>query len=210
MPAVDSSHSFLNAATTTAVTSRSLLDGVRQRDPDAWRRFVGLYGPIVYRWTQREGLREHDAADVVQDVFRAVAENIRRFEHRSASDSLRGWLWTITRNKIRDHYRRHQHEIAGSGGTDAQQRLQQVPGLPEEPDESPDGLAAELAHRALALMQSEFEASTWQAFWRTTVEGRSVADTARELKLTLAAVYKAKSRVLLKLRRELDGLLEGC
>lgn len=205
---MDRSQSSLSTATVSQATSRSLLDGVRQHDPAAWRRFAALYGPIVYRWTQREGLQEHDAADVVQDVFRAVAENIQRFAHRSAGDSLRGWLWTIARNKIRDHYRRRHKEVAGAGGTAAQQLLQQQPGLPEEPDESPDGLSTELAHRALTLMQNEFEPSTWRAFWRTAVDGQSASDTARELKLTLAAVYKAKSRVLLRLRQELDGLLD--
>ncbi len=200
-------HSF-DAAANTDPTSRSLLDGVRQRDPEAWRRFAAIYGPIVYRWTLRHGLQDHDAADVAQEVFRAVAENIQRFEHRSPGDSLRGWLWTVARNKIRDHYRRRQKEFAAAGGTDAHQRLQQVPSIPDENDESPVELAAELSHRALAFIQNEFEPGTWRAFWRTAVDGQSPTDAARELGLTLGAVYKAKSRVLLRLRRELDGLLD--
>src|SRR5262245_12362275 len=87
-------------------TSHTLLERVKQHDPEAWRRFVTLYGPVVYRWTQRQGLREHDVADVVQEVFQAVAEHIGRFQRRTAHDSLRGWLWTVTRNKIHDHFRR--------------------------------------------------------------------------------------------------------
>jgi RNA polymerase sigma-70 factor (ECF subfamily) len=86
--------------------------------------------------------------------------------------------------------------------------LQQTPNIPDEIDEAPDSLAAELSHRALEFIQNEFEPGTWRAFWLTTVEGQTPADTARELGLTLGAVYKAKSRVLLRLRRELDGLLD--
>ena len=197
-----------SSATNNGATSPSLLDGVRHCDPEAWRRFAAIYGPIIYRWTVRQGLQEDDAGDIAQEVFRSVAENIQRFEHRVPGDSLRGWLWTVTRNKIRDHYRRSQKEISAQGGTEAHHRLQQVPNIPEESDESPADHAAELSHRALEFIQNEFEPGTWRAFWRTAIDGQSPAEVARELGLTLGAVYKAKSRVLLRLRRELDGLLD--
>lgn len=189
-------------------TSRSLLERVQRRDPDAWRRFAALYGPIVYRWTKRHGLRDHDAADVAQEVFQAVAQNIERFERRTAGDSLRGWLWTVTQNKVRDHYRRGAHEPSAAGGSAAQRRFDELPHLPVADDESPDALTAELAHRALRFIQTEFEPSTWRAFWLTAVDDRPTAEVAGELGLSVGAVYKAKSRVLLRLRRELDGLLE--
>ena len=40
------------------------------------------------------------------------------------------------------------------------------------------------------------------------VEGRAPADVARELGITLAAAYAAKSRVLHRLRQELEGMLD--
>jgi RNA polymerase sigma-70 factor, ECF subfamily len=162
---------------------------------------------VVYRWITRHGLQAHDAADVAQDVFRAVAENITRFAYDSPGDSMRGWLWRITRNKVHDHFRHRQKDFAAAGGTDALQQMQQIADMPQALDESPDELTAELSHRALTLIQNEFEASTWRAFWRTAVDGQLPAATAAELGLTPAAVYKAKSRVLLRLRRELTGLL---
>jgi RNA polymerase sigma-70 factor (ECF subfamily) len=167
-----------------------------------------LYGPVVYRWTTKRGLGEHDAADVVQEVFQSVAEHIGRFQRRPTADSLRGWLWTVTRNKIRDHFRRRQNEPSAAGGTAAHAQLQAAANVPEANDEPPDALTAELAHRALRFLETEFEPSTWKAFWATAVDGRDTADTAAELGLTIGAVYKAKSRVLLRLRRELDGWLE--
>lgn len=196
----------LSAAHSFSSTSHTLLERVKRRDPEAWRRFVILYGPIVYHWSLRHGLQAHDASDIAQEVFQVVAEQIDRFERRNANDSLRGWLWGVTRNKIRDHYRRKQHEpvAAGSAVDDA--------AAPEIASED-DGLAlqpltTELAHRALQLIQNEFESNTWQAFWATAVEGRPVKDVAADLNTTVAAVYKAKSRVTLRLRLELDGLLD--
>lgn len=189
-------------------TSRSLVERVRRREPEAWQRFASLYGPVVFRWSMGAGLQPHDAADVMQDVFQAVTQNIDRFERRSADDSLRGWLWTLTRNKIRDHFRRSQAEPPALGGTSAHQQLQQSPDMAEGDAGPLEATTAELSHRALTLIQNEFETSTWQAFLATAVEDRPAADVAMDLGLSVAAVYKAKSRVLLRLRRELDGLLD--
>jgi RNA polymerase sigma-70 factor (ECF subfamily) len=53
---------------------------------------------------------------------------------------------------------------------------------------------------AVASVQTEFEALSWQAFWMTTVEGRGASDVAFDLGLTRNAVYLAKSRILKRLR----------
>jgi DNA-directed RNA polymerase specialized sigma24 family protein len=56
------------------------------------------------------------------------------------------------------------------------------------------------------LIRNEFEERTWQALWRTTVDGRSPAEVAGELNMTAGAVRVAKSRVLRRLRQELGDL----
>ncbi len=142
---------------------------------------------------------------MIQEVFQGVFQGIARFERNKPGQSLRGWLWTITRNKISDHFRRQQQEPAGAGGVT--EFFDQLPS-PDDPDESPEAIASEIAHRALSLIQTDFEPKTWQAFWAVAVEGLSPAETAAQLQLTSAAVYKAKSRVLARLRLELDGLLD--
>ena len=65
-----------------------------------------------------------------------------------------------------------------------------------------------LASRALELMRTEFQTATWQACWQVVVDGHRAADVARDLGMTVNAVYVAKSRVLTRLREELEGLLE--
>src|SRR5207237_680601 len=75
-------------------TSMTLVERVRSRAPGAWERLSFLYGPLVCGWARRAGLRTEDAADVVQEVFLAVARNLAGFHHE-AGDTFRGWLWTI-------------------------------------------------------------------------------------------------------------------
>ena len=94
------------------------------------------------------------------------------------------------------------------GGSTAHQQLQQLPDqAPEHSDEAHcHQVRSELAQRALTLMQQDFEERTWQAFWKTAVEQKTAPHAAEELGISVAAVYMAKSRVLRRLREELDGL----
>src|SRR4051812_1404007 len=104
----------------SGLTSPSLLARAQENQPAAWEQLVDLYAPLVYHWCRRAGLREEDVEDVFQEVFRAVARALPDFRKERAGDTFRGWLRTITRNKIRDHYRLLQDEVRGAGGTDAQ------------------------------------------------------------------------------------------
>jgi DNA-directed RNA polymerase specialized sigma24 family protein len=112
----------------SGATSRSLIERVKADDGAAWETLVGLYGPAVYRWVRRWDISDHEAADVFQDVFQALARNIGGFRKEDAGDTFRGWLHRITDNKVRDHLRKLGRQPGGEGGTEAQLRLANVPG----------------------------------------------------------------------------------
>lgn len=186
-------------------TSASLIERVRMRDQAAWRRMVRLYGPLVHFWCRQSQLQEADLADVFQEVFRSVAAAIGKFGHGGDGQTFRGWLRTITRNKLRDHFRQRGRHPVAAGGSTAHARWQQFVDS-EDDDQSPATLDHEralLVQRALGLLRTDFEERTWRAFWRTAVDGQSPADVGVELEMTSAAVRKAKSRVLQRLREEL-------
>ena len=86
--------------------SSTLLDQLRAGRPEAWQRLVRLYSPLIYRWCRRSGLAAEDAADVLQEVLAAVMRHVPDFRRDGPHDSFTAWLATITRNKVRDHYRR--------------------------------------------------------------------------------------------------------
>ena len=183
--------------------SSTLLARVQAKRPEAWTRLVDLFGPVVYRWCRVSGVAPEDAADVVQEVFAAVAAHVGDFQRRDGNGGFTAWLATITRNKIRDHFRHNSPRARG--GTDARERLEQLP----EPIEPSDVAEADrgLPRRGLELVRAEFENRTWEAFWRATVDGHAPADIAEELGMSVAAVYQAKSRVLRRLRQELGGFM---
>jgi RNA polymerase sigma-70 factor (ECF subfamily) len=192
-------------------TSQSLLADAKLADPEAWERLVKLYAPLVACWCRRWGVAEQDVTDVLQEVFAAVAGHLDRFRKQQPTDTFRGWLLTIARNKTNDHFRRKIHEPAARGGTEAALRLHQTPS-PEaagnlfeaENDVVFDGVLLQ----ALESIRDEFHERTWQAFWGVTVEGRTAADVAADLHMQPGAVRVAKSRVLMRLRRELGDVSE--
>ena len=188
--------------------SSSLLRHVKDQDPLAWRRLTDIFCPQVFGWAQGAGLQSCDAADVMQETFRAVATNIASFDATVPDATFRGWLWTIARSKIRDHFRRQARQPEAAGGSQAYERLEQ---LAQPPDDSlSGGSIAPLSFATgptLELVRAEVEDRTWQAFWRTVVGGERPADVAAALGLKIGAVYTAKSRVLRRLREELGGLI---
>jgi RNA polymerase sigma-70 factor (ECF subfamily) len=62
--------------------------------------------------------------------------------------------------------------------------------------------------RLLEAIASEVTPSTWEAFRRVTLEGKDEETVAAELGLSVHAVFVAKSRVLCRLRREAEGLID--
>jgi RNA polymerase sigma-70 factor (ECF subfamily) len=187
-------------------TSRSLLAGAKRDDPLAWERIVRLYSPLVASWCRRCGIAEQDLDDILQDVFSAVAGHLGHFRKEEPGDTFRGWLATIARNKVRDHFRRRAEEPVAAGGTEAAQRMQHIQD-PNEFDDLPeffdDSLYNELLLKSLDSIRGEFHERTWQAFWSVVVEGRTAADAGAALNMKPGAVRVAKSRVLMRLRREL-------
>lgn len=188
-------------------TSASLLAGVKSRQPEAWSRLVDIYSPLVYGCCRRLGVAPGDAPDIVQDVFVSVAHSIDDFRGDSPRGSFRAWLSAITRRRISDHFRAKLSQPAAEGGTDAQARLLAVPETTLTLDgQEPAEESSLVWQRVVELVRTEFEPSTWRAFWRVAVDDVRPADAAEELGMSIPAVYKAKSRVLRRLRQALENL----
>jgi RNA polymerase sigma-70 factor (ECF subfamily) len=185
-------------------TSLTLLQRLRQPGAQRdWERFVLLYTPLLYNWACRLGLQDADAADLVQDVFVLLLRRLPEFTY-DPGRSFRGWLRTVLTNKWRERVRARAASIPLADAPGAQE--------PAGPDPSEAECEAEfqrqLAVRALKLMQAHFQPTTWKACWEFVVCGRPAAAVARELNISVNAVYLAKGHVLRRLRQEFEGLLD--
>lgn len=190
-------------------TRVTLLNRIRDTaDTAAWAEFARLYGPVVYGFARKRGLQDADAADLVQDVLRSVARNAHRIDYDPKRGTFRGWLYTVTRNKVYNFLSANKNRPKAGGDGAAQDRLEQLAGKPDEAEAEWElEYQRRLSAKAMERVKHEFQPNTWQAFWGTAVEGRSAAEVGSELKMTSGAVYVAKSRVLARLRDEVQQLM---
>lgn len=188
-------------------SSSGLSLAVRLKDNSlvAWRELVVLYGPLVDTWSAKAGLAEATREDVAQEVFLIVHRSINGFDPSQPGATFRGWLWKITRNVVLKSLGKS--EPRAIGGSSANAGMGQVidpwddASEFEPPSDAND--TAMLMRRAIEQIKPRVEQQTWNAFWKTVVLGNSTADVAEELGMSTAAVRKAKSRTLHRLRQQL-------
>ena len=190
------------------LTRVTLLNRIKDgADADAWHEFVHLYGPVVYGFARKRGLQDADAADLMQEVLRSVARNAGRMDYDPKRGTFRGWLYTVTRNKVYNFLNGQRNRPRGTGDSAAQERLDAIADRDDDRDDDWElEYQRRLSAQAMELVKDEFQPNTWKAFWRTAVEGRPAQEVGAELKMTSGAVYVAKSRVLARLREEVQRL----
>jgi RNA polymerase sigma factor (sigma-70 family) len=191
-------------------TRHSLVLRLRDpRDEAAWAEFVEIYEPLVYRLARHKGLQDADAQDLCQEVFRAVAKAIERWDPDPAKGRFRAWLFRITRNLLVNFLASQRRHVRGSGSTSVQELIEAQPIADAQAEAA---FRAEFQRRAFRWaaeqVKNEFTTSTWQAFWKTGVENQPIALVAKELQLSPGAVYIARSRVLARLRERVEQLTE--
>lgn len=182
-------------------TSESLLLRVRDpQDQSAWDRFDALYRPVVYRVARRAGWQHSDAEDLTQRVMVSVAKAIPDWQRDPNKGGFRSWLYQIARNALISTLRTSRRDIT-IGGSDFLEQSQAI----KNPMDDIERLINEEHHRSLLrtaaeIVKDEFHASSWQAFWLTTLGELSVPDAAEKLQLSTGAVYAARSRILRRLQ----------
>lgn len=190
-------------------TDEMLIRGLHDRDDDAWTRFVDEYASLIYVWCRRFDLKPEDALDVSQKVFQAVSQSISKFEHRSnSSGSFRGWLFTVTRNQVRNHLTKELKQPQAIGGTTLQMMLLEQPEDVDQEslsDTNAQTVTPDVA-AVLEQIEADFERQTWQCFWLVAVEQVPAVEVAQRLGMRPSAVRQSKYRVMQRIRQELDFL----
>lgn len=189
-------------------TRASLLIRIRNpNDVQAWRQFVDVYASLIYGFLRKRGLQDADAADLVQDVLRSVSGAIGKLEYDRTRGTFRSWLFTITRNKMYTFLESQSRNVRGSGDSGAIAILEENAVAPDDSERQwEDEYQRRTFAWAVERIRGEFHATTFSAFWKTAVEGLNPKDVGAELGMTPGAVYVARSRVLARLREEVEKL----
>ncbi len=191
-------------------TRHSLVLRLRNLDDEAaWQEFLGIYEPLIYGLARRKGLQDADARDLCQEVFRAVAGAIERWDPDPAKGKFRAWLFRIARNLLVNFFVDQRRHARGTGSTSVQDLLEACPAGDSQTEAEFDAEFKRQVFRwAADQVRCEFADSTWKAFWTSGVENRPIRQVAQELGLSTGAVYIARSRVLARLRQRVEELSE--
>jgi RNA polymerase sigma-70 factor (ECF subfamily) len=179
---------LLQGAPATAPSDAALLGRIAAGEIDAFQTFYGRYAGRVLAYARQLGRQGDAAEDVTQEVFVAVWR--RAASYRPERGDVTGWLYTITRNKLVDLWRRTGETLDLA-----------------ELDERRLAEAVEPGDLQLALRQalSRVAPDQRRAIEMAYFGGLTYEETARRLELPLGTL---KSRIRSGLRA-LRSLLEG-
>jgi len=191
-------------------TRASLLLRLRDpRDQAAWREFVGLYAPLVYGYARKQGLQDADAADLSQEVLGSVAGAIGRLDYDPAKGAFRNWLFTVVRRKLSTWRRGRRNDPAGRPELSNPSALGQCPAPAEEEAGWEAEWERQLFSWACQQVRGEVTERTWEAFWRTAIDAQSGGEVAAALEMSVAAVYRARCRVVARLKELVQSVKES-
>jgi RNA polymerase sigma-70 factor (ECF subfamily) len=191
-------------------TRASLLVRVRNpADQSAWYEFVEIYWPVIHRLARRKGLQNADADDIAQQVLAAVAKAVERREHDRSRAKFRTWLDRVARNAILNALMRGKPDRA-AGGIESNLLIEEHPQT-DGPDSDLLRLERrrEIFHWASRQIRPEFQDATWDAFWRTAIEGEDCEAVAKELGKSLGSLYASRSRVMKRLTETVAAYERG-
>ena len=190
-------------------TRFSLLVQLRCEDDEtAWQEFVSIYQPVIYRMARRRGLQDADAQDLTQKVLMSVAGSIESFERRKDTP-FRHWLRKITSNAILKVLTRKPKDQA-HGGSTVMQMLGEL-----SPDDDLFEREIELERRreiflrAAAIVRTEVEPASWQAFEFSVVDGLPIEEAAKRTGKSVGAAYAARGRVMKRLKTAVNNMQKG-
>ena len=176
-------------------TRNSLLIRIRNHsDQNAWSEFESIYRPAIYRLARHQGFQDADALEIVQLVLISISKAIHQFDSERDDAKFRTWLTRIVRNAIVDRFRQANREQTVRGDHSLASQI-----APNEEQIDTEFRRA-VFRKAADDIRNEFEQSTWQAFWKTAVEGFSCEQVAKQLGKSVGAVYTSRSRVIRRLK----------
>jgi RNA polymerase sigma factor (sigma-70 family) len=167
----------------------------------SWTVFHDQYVPIIRGFARNSGCPKDSIEDIVQEVMAGFFQAAERFEYDPARGRFRGYLKTATLNSMR----LLRHKRRGVVQWDQEQLL-------DEPDVADDAWAREwMEHslsRAMATVRksSRLSEQSWDAFELYGRRGMPLEAAAQQLEMKPDAVKKAKSRVALLVREELERI----
>lgn len=179
-------------------TRYSLVQRVRDnRDEIAWQEFYDLYRPLLYRYSRQRGLTTTDADEVVGLCFARLTQIMADFQYQPSRGKFKSWLKQLVSNQIAHLRAGQRHEgLAPNSELD----------LAHQTDDEALWERAwqqEVLSYCVQQVRSEVSMQNYQIFRLGVYENWPTAQIAEVFGLSPEQVYRAKHKVLARIRSRL-------
>lgn len=158
-----------------------------------WEELWNEFHLQLFNYINRAALNQHDAQDILQEVFLKIFNSIEQLENPQA---IKSWIYKITRNTLIDFYKKKK-ELSVSPETFAVLKAEQ-----HDVDNMNDDIA-----RCIKNMLTELPDKYQRVYYLHENKSMKHADIAKMLGISVSA-----SKVRLKRSKDMfrDKLLQCC
>jgi RNA polymerase sigma factor (sigma-70 family) len=181
-------------------------------DQESWRDFFNTYWKLIYAVAIKSGLSDTAAQDVVQDTIVSIATGLKDGRYDSAGGTFKSWLYTVTRRRIMDHFRRMQARPVSAAVVAEDSSL--TPLLNRIPD--PATLNWEnvwdkeweknLMDAAVANVKRQVKPLQYQLFDCLVFKNWPMSEIKQKLRVSMHQVYFAKAKISRMIEKEITRL----
>lgn len=190
-------------------TRPTLLNRLREAtDAMAWREFFGCYGPVVFAYARRRGCSEHTAEEIVQDVMLIVFEKRQVFQYDPARGRFRNWLHRVVNNRVAERRRAPGEQVRTRGGDQSHLLVEPPDGQPAPDAAWDDAFDLAVLAAMVEVVRRETDPRDFVAFELTALHDCPPGEAARLVSMSRNMVYKARRRVIQRLRQLAGGYAE--
>ncbi len=191
-------------------TSLTLLERLaRDGDNADWQRLLEIYKPFIKQRVSTYPDLLDQIEDITQDVVMVLMRELPTFQ-RQRVGSFRTFLKNITLNQLRNAARKTRRQPRPQGGG---------PDLEQSIESLADPISIESANwdkahdsavfnKIKGFIQGDYSETTWRAFELHGIEGIPAKKVADMLGTSPNVVMLARSRILKRMRKEAEGLIE--
>ena len=180
-------------------TRSSLINRLKDTiNGESWEVFFNTYWELIFSVARRAGLSEADSQDIVQETILKVHKSLDRFKYNRERGSFKGWLRTITRSRLTEHFKKQQRQPqTQQPREDEDDPLANLadPQGPELERIWSEEWSRSLIQRSLASLKQQVSLKQYQIFKCHCIDEWTVKETCDALNVNAAQVYMAKQRV---------------
>jgi RNA polymerase sigma factor (sigma-70 family) len=193
-------------------TRQSLILRLRNwDDQESWRDFFNTYWKLIYGVAIKSGLNDAAAQDVVQDTIVSLATSLKDARYDSANGSFKSWLFTVTRRRIADHFRRAQARPASAAQTGDSSLTPLLNRIPDPASMNWENVwdvewEKNLMDAAVANVKRQVKPLQYQLFDCLVFKNWPVREITQKLRVGMHQVYFAKAKISRLIQKEITRL----